>query len=125
MTKKTVAPATEVAAVAAVKAPVKGAKAAEKEATPAVVKAPKAPKAVKEPKPHVETKADKARAIFASMNATAPAARKDVIAAFTGLGLSNAAAATYYQNIKSKSAAAPVAAAKDEPAVASTEAAAE
>lgn len=122
MTKKTVASATEVAAIAAVKAPVKGAKAAEKEATPAVVKAPKA---VKEPKPHVETKADKARAIFASMNATAPAARKDVIAAFTGLGLSNAAAATYYQNIKSKSAVAPVAAAKDEPAVASTEAAAE
>jgi hypothetical protein len=94
------APATKPATKASAKptAPVKGAKAAVKEATPAVVKTPK----VKAPK--APTKADNARSIFESM---AGAARKDVIAAFrTQVGLSDAAAATYYQNIKAKQAGA-------------------
>lgn len=86
-------------------APAKGAKAAAKEATPAVVKAPKEAK-VKAPKVHVETKADKARALFTSMAGTA---RKDVVKAFQDqIGLTEAAAATYYQNIKAKASKAAV-----------------
>lgn len=85
-------------------APVKGAKAATKEATPAVVKAPKVAKEPKVKAPKAPTKADNARSIFDSMPG---AARKDVIAAFrTQVGLSDAAAATYYQNIKAKQAGA-------------------
>lgn len=85
-------------------APVKGAKAAAKEATPAVVKAPKVAKEPKVKAPKAPTKADNARSIFESM---AGAQRKDVIAAFrTQVGLSEAAAATYYQNIKAKQAGA-------------------
>lgn len=79
----------------------------------------KAPKAPKEPKVHVETKADKARAIFARMSAVEGTARKDVVKAFeTEIGLSAAASATYYQNIKAASAkaAAKVAAAVTEAA---------
>lgn len=101
MTKSVAAaPATKPTTKASAKptAPVKGAKAAVKEATPAVVKTPK----VKAPK--APTKADNARSIFDSMPG---AARKDVIAAFrTQVGLSDAAAATYYQNIKAKQAGA-------------------
>jgi len=83
-------------------APVKGAKAAEKVVAPAVVKVPKEAK-VKAPKVHVETKADKARVLFTSMTGSA---RKDVVKAFQEqIGLTEAAAATYYQNIKAKSAA--------------------
>lgn len=100
------APATKPATKASAKptAPVKGAKAAVKEATPAVVKTPKVAKEPKVKAPKAPTKADNARSIFESM---AGAARKDVIAAFrTQVGLSDAAAATYYQNIKAKQAGA-------------------
>jgi hypothetical protein len=97
-------------------APAKGAKAAAKEATPAVVKAPKV-KEAKVKAPRAETKADKARALFTSM---AGSARKDIVKAFQEqLSLSEAGAATYYQNIKAKagtSGAAPVAAAKEDAA---------
>jgi hypothetical protein len=118
MSKKTAA--TEVVNVtvetAKASAPAKGAKAAAKEATPAVVKAPKV-KEAKVKAPRAETKADKARALFTSM---AGSARKDIVKAFQEqLSLSEAGAATYYQNIKAKagtSSAAPVAAAKEEAA---------
>jgi murein DD-endopeptidase MepM/ murein hydrolase activator NlpD len=97
--------------VKSVTAPVKGAKAAEKEVKPVVAKVEKVAK-VKAPK--APTKADAARAMFASM---AGSERKDVIAAFKSqIGLSENAAATYYQNIKAKAgkaAVAPVAAAKE------------
>jgi hypothetical protein len=99
MTKKTAATPTpaKTAKVAKAAAPVKGAKAATKEATPAVVKAPK----VKAPR--AETKADKARALFTSMSGSP---RKDIVKAFQEqLSLSEAGAATYYQNIKAKAAA--------------------
>jgi hypothetical protein len=72
----------------------------EKVAKPAKVKAVKVPKEKK------ETKADQARVIFTRL---AGSARKDVVAAFQSeIGLSAAAAATYFQNIK-KSASAPAA----------------
>lgn len=94
---------------------VKGAKASAKEATPAVVKAPKAAKEPKVKAPKAPSKADNARAIFESM---AGSARKDVIAAFRSqVGLSDAAAATYYQNIKAKAGkSGAVAAAKEDAA---------
>jgi hypothetical protein len=78
--------------------------AAKKEAKPAKVKAVKEPKApkVKVEKPakvKAESKADKARAIFNEMTGQP---RKDVVAAFQEkIGLSAAASATYFQNIKS------------------------
>ena len=50
-----------------------------------------------------QTKADKARAIFAEMNGKEGVARKDVIAKIMiDCGLGKAAAATYYQNAKEK-----------------------
>lgn len=86
---------------ATAKAPVKGAAAAKKEA-PAKepkAKATPAPKADKAP-----TKADKARAIFTKMTGQGKE-RKDIVAAFESeVGLSHAAAATYYQNIKTAAA---------------------
>ena len=99
------AKSTKPAAKASTKptAPVKGAKAAAKEATPAVVKAPKVAKEPKVKAPKAPTKADNARSIYESM---AGSPRKDVIAAFKAqIGLSDAAAATYFQNIRSKAKA--------------------
>lgn len=101
MSKKTKAAAN---ATAATETEVQTAAPATTEGTVAATKAvkEKAPKAPKEPKPHVETKADKARAIFARMNGSA---RKDVVKAFQDeIGLSAAASATYFQNIKSANA---------------------
>ena len=50
-----------------------------------------------------QTKAQKARAIFAEMNGQPGVARKDVIARIqTECDLGKAAAATYYQNAKDK-----------------------
>lgn len=50
-----------------------------------------------------QTKADKARAIFADMNGKPGVARKDVIAAIQiQCELKPRAAATYYQNAKAK-----------------------
>jgi hypothetical protein len=97
MTKKeTKAPEAKAEVKPAATAPAKGAKAATKK----VEKAPKAAKVKVEKAPKVakETKADKARAIYARLTGSA---RKDVVAAFqTEIGLSAAASATYFQNIK-------------------------
>lgn len=68
----------------------------------AAPKAKKTATAKKEKAPRGPTKMDQAREIFTSM---AGSERKDIVAAFQEkVGLSAAASATYYQNIKSANA---------------------
>lgn len=93
-------PAAEVEAKPAKKAKAPKVKApkAEKPAKVAKEKAPKAEKPVVETAPKAESKADRARAMYA---AATDKSRAAMIALFMAeLGMSKAAASTYYYNVK-------------------------